>query len=743
MSGCLKKKKKFFNILLYALLIGFFSINNIAYSQMSDINFDMNPDLNPYNNNYYQQYTDESDVYYKHGLDFFNSNQYSKAIDSFEKALNIAPEKANTRVNLAAAYINRGTYFYSKLKDIDKASNDYRNAIYILKYDSNIPNSNIGAENLGIAKINLDNLFKDAKISTTKSFRLKTAKELRGQGKFREALVEFYESLEGNRNDVVVYIAIADISSILKNDKNAVKYYQKAIIYNQNNVELHLKLATAMHNSGDIDNAIKEYNIALNIAKKEDKIEVLQHLEDVWTKKLQENPQNASAHMNLAVVLQKKGDFEGALKEYQFAEAINPSDISTRLNIGTLYQANKNYNVALKAYDTVLQVEPDNISAHYYKGTVLRDIGQLDDAIKEFQYVLNKNPDNINAKEALFETIKQFPDGQEATDIFKTFAENNPTDAFAQYKYAYRLHSLKRTTEALEYYRKTIALDPKFTDSYLNIAVIYKEKNQLSNAISILQTGLKAVPQNKKLKEMLASISSEKAMNKYQNALKKYNQGKYDEAIKEYLNIIQISEPDADLYINLGVAYQAAKKYNDATNAYIKATKIESNNSTAFYYMGTAYSAQNKNQEAANAYKKALALDPENNDIKQALANANKTVRDNTLQKGINEYNKGKYNEALLTFNTLSMKDSNNGYVYYYRGMVYDALKKFQLAIADYKLAVRYSSELTYAYYAVAVDYDTLKNYTEAKKWYRFFIEKSGNTSDQYVKYAKDRIKQI
>ena len=75
--------------------------------------------------------------------------------------------------------------------------------------------------------------------------------------------------------------------------------------------------------------------------------------------------------------------------------------------------------------------------------------------------------------------------------------------------------------------------------------------------------------------------------------------------------------------------------------------------------------------------------------------------------------------------------------------MVYDALKKYQLAIADYKLAVKYKPDMSYAYYAIAVDYDTLKNYPEAKKWYNFFVGTSRDKTDQYVKYAKDRIKQI
>ena len=725
-------------IILSAIFIAFLSINNTAYSQMSEINFPLNPDANVY-----KQYTDESDVYYKNGLDFLNSNQYTKAIDAFEKALNLTPDRSETRINLAAAYINRGTYFYSQLKDFEKAASDYRNSIYILKYDNNIPNSDVATENLGIAKADLDNLLKAVQISTAKSSRLKMARELRGQGKFRDALVEFYESLEGNQTDFPVYIAIGDISSVLQNEKNAVKYYQKAVAYNANNTDLHLKLARSLNNSGDNENAIKEYDIALKTAKKENQIEVLQDMENLWVQKLRENPQDASAHMNLGVILQKKGDFEGALKEYQFSEAINPNDITTRLNIGTLFQAKKEYTTAINAYDTILQVNPENLLAHYYKGTALRDIGQLDDAVKEFQFVLSRDSSNANAKEALFDTIKKFPNDQDVSAIFKTFADNNPTDAFAQYKYGFHLHSLKRLDEALEYYKKTIALDPKFVDAYLNMAVIYKEKNQPSDAVSALQCGLKLAPKNQKLKDLLASLTSETVTTRYQNALKKHNQKKYDEAIKEYLSIIQISEPDADLYVNLGAAYQASKKLNEAANAYIKATQIDSKNSTAFYYLGTVYSAQGKNQDASKAYQKALVLDPANDDIRQALTSSNQALKDGALQKGINEYNKVKYTEALLTFNTLSMKDQNNGNIYYYRGMVYDALKKYQLAIADYKLAVKYKPDLSYAYYAIAVDYDTLKNYPEAKKWYNFFVGTSRDKTDQYVKYAKDRIKQI
>jgi tetratricopeptide (TPR) repeat protein len=698
--------------------------------------------------NSYEKYADESDVYYKHGMNFLTSKKYNEAVSSLEKALEAAPDRNITRINLSVAYINRGQELISKFKDNARAANDFRNAIYLLKHDVQMPTSDITiTENLGIAKSNLDIALKNNNISTTKGSRLRIAKELRGQGKFREALVEYYESLEGNQTDFPVYSAIGDMYAALQNDRKAVKVFQKALTYSPNNTELHLKLANSLYGIGDTPYAIKEYNLALASCSPEEKPEVLKTLENIWVEKLSQNSQDAVAHTNLGVVLQQQGDFDGAINEYRIAEALTVDDLAARLNIrlnmGTLYQSKKDYITAINAYDSILQMDPEHTKARFYKGQSLKESGDLDGAAKEFQYLINKNPNNATAKEELFDTIRRYPNTEEVAGIFKSFAENNPTDPLAQFQYALNLHTNKIYDEALVYYKKSLALDPKFTEAYLNIANIYKEKNQVSTAISTLENGLKILPKNQKLTALLNTLKSENIDIRYQNALQKHKHGKYADAINEYLSIMQVSEPDSDLYLNLGAAYQAAKKLPEAVNAYKKAIQLNSKNSTAYYYLGTVYSAQNKNAEAVANYKKALTLDPNNNEIKLALKDAQENLSNAALQKGINEYNKAQYPQALLTFNTLAIKDPNNAYVFYYRAMVYDAMKKYQLAIADYKVAQRLYPDLTDVYYAIAVDYDTLKNYTEAKKWYTVFINKSTNKNDQYVQYAKNRIRKI
>lgn len=691
----------------------------------------------------YTQYLDESDVYYKKGMELYERNEYSKAINMLEKALELTPDRIKTRTNLAVAYINRGTYFFNQEKDFDKAANDYRNAIYYLKHDGYNLSTRLAEENLEIARTNLNNVLKRVGVENDKYSRLRLAKALRGQGKFKEAIVDYIEVLKYKPEKPDPYEAVGDIYKVLQKPEQAADFYRKALSKDKKDAGIHFKFAKILQDIGKNDLAIREFNIALNIGEDDKKDEILKELENIWVEKIKENPRDASAHMNLGVVLQKKGDYENALKEYKIAESINPNDVTTRLNLGTLYQAKKKYKTAIRAYDTILQVKPDHALTHYYKGTVLRDSGRLEEAIKEFQYVLRLKPENKKAKEALFETVLLFTNPGDKIRILETFARNNPKDAVAQFKYAYFLHSIDRFEEAMEYYHRTLRADSKYTDAYLNIANIYKQRDQIPLAVSALEKGLKEMPENKQIDDMIALIKSEVATIRYQYAIELHTKGDYEKAIKEYKNIIQISEPDSDLYVNLGAAYQAMDNNENAISAYKNAININDSNATAYYYLGTAYFGQKNYEKALKSYQKALAINPEDKNIKEAIESSKKVMTDNILEKSISEYNQGNYKEALLTLNTALITSSENADIYYHRGMVYDAMEKYPLAISDYKLAVKYNPGLDIAYYALAVDYDILKNYSEAKKWYEKFINEADNHNDEYVKYSKQRISQL
>ncbi len=72
--------------------------------------------------------------YYNAGQQDLSQYQYSSAISEFKKALRINYLDNSARVGLVNAYLARGTYSANKDKNWDSAANDYRAALFYLKY---------------------------------------------------------------------------------------------------------------------------------------------------------------------------------------------------------------------------------------------------------------------------------------------------------------------------------------------------------------------------------------------------------------------------------------------------------------------------------------------------------------------------------------------------------------------------------------------------------------------------------
>jgi len=674
--------------------------------------------------------------YKQQSLTAINSN-----IDSYEVALKQNSSDQAVRINLAAAYIDRGNYNFNRSINLSGAANDYRKAIYYLKYDENSPVEGLLGQNLNIAVSNLKQVLTRQKIVTDPKSRLKVAKSLRGQGNFREAVVEFNEALANDSSKVESYEALGDIMRLLGKNDRSVEYFTNAIALDSQNSTLHLKLARALTNTDNLDSAVKEYNLALEYG--ENNAEIIPALENIWTSKIQENPQDAVAHMNLGVVLQKKGDFNGALAQYKASELIDPTSVNLRLNLGTLFQAQGNLDMAIKAYDSILQTYPNHAMTHFYRGTALRQLGNNKDAVTEFLTVLNLDPKYTPARKAIFDTAKKSSNADERLAILNDFARLNPSDALAQYNLAFEFHSKKQTDNALAYYQKAISIDPKLVDAYLNIASIYKEKSQYAEATATLQNALKVNPDDKKLKKMIAEINDDSTSAVYQQALDKYNKQDYAGAIQDYQKIIASGNTSPDVYLNLGSAYQAANKYDEAINSYSKALAVDEKNADALFYMGTAYYSKQNYGKALEYYQKALTINPDNKELISSINDAKVANAQIKLEKGLKEYNSKNYTKALQLFNDVIKTDPGNGYAYYYRGMVYDAFKNYKLAIEDYLKAVDKSQDLNVAYYSLAIDYDMLQNKALAKNAYEKFIKSSKNPNDEYVKYAKQRVKSL
>ena len=93
---------------------------------------------------------------------------------------------------------------------------------------------------------------------------------------------------------------------------------------------------------------------------------------------------------------------------------------------------------------------------------------------------------------------------------------------------------------------------------------------------------------------------------------------RFDEAIKNFRQAIQINPNSAAALDNLGFALAAKGRFDEAIENYRKAIQANSNRTETFFHLGMALGQLGRTREAVAQYREALRLNP---DLAGALNN--------------------------------------------------------------------------------------------------------------------------
>ena len=670
--------------------------------------------------------------HYNAAQEFLAQNQYSSAIAEFKKALRINYLDNSVRIGLINSYLARASYFANQEKNFDKAANDFRSALFYLKiYPQNEQDIQNSVGMISSAVSNLSQCLKVTGFDTTSSNRYKKAEELRASANFSAAGYEFFKAAENNKFMSDANAQVGDMLKLLGNEQRSIDFYKKALELNPTDSTLRMKYARTLDKFGEYDAAVSQYNEALANSKGD--MEVLYALERIYLKKLAQTPSDAELNANIGAIKQAQGDFESALNYYGKAEKLNPDNITTRINVGTLYQQKKDFRRAIEAYDSVLTLYPNNDQALFYKAQAIAEMGDKQGALNLYRQALAVNPSNAGAKNAINEIIKETMSPAE----YVAYITQHGT-AEELYDYAYTLHKSNKIEDAITAYKSVITKEPSKIDAYVNLAICYASKDNYDDAISVLNGAKAKFPANNLVLTTLKDVQKDCDSSKFALASASFDKKDYKRAIQEYLSINPATE---NSMLGVAASYQGLDDYDNAINYYKKAQQINPKNSEIPYYIGYLYSEQKKWSEAEKYLKNAIELNPQS-EAKNLLSYVIKNTNMDVLNKGIDFFEQKDYNSALQKFNEVLKQESDNAFAYYYRGLTYDEQKQTKLAISDYLNVLKYSSEFPIANYMVAVDYDNIENYKEAYKYFQLFVQKY-TTDDEYLKYAKSRMEEL
>jgi tetratricopeptide (TPR) repeat protein len=124
-----------------------------------------------------------------------------------------------------------------------------------------------------------------------------------------------------------------------------------------------------------------------------------------------------------------------AFKQNLEAATLNPADASAHYNLGLIHQQRGELDAARERFERAVQIDAEEIDAHYQLGRIARQQKRLTDAIRHFEQVVSRNTSHAQHEiwrevGATYVAANQFGD---AIDALRNFLEQRPSDPEALY----------------------------------------------------------------------------------------------------------------------------------------------------------------------------------------------------------------------------------------------------------------------------------------------------------------------
>ena len=184
-----------------------------------------------------------------------------------------------------------------------------------------------------------------------------------------------------------------------------------------------------------------------------------------------EKPKKDEAHAQL-VKLQRADDAKTAAAEYEAVLRINPRSATAHNDLARLLQSQGRLDESVQHYSAALQYDSSLAQAHNNLGIVYLQKGRLADGTAQLREALRLNPGNLETDYNLALALIQQQQWKEASDRLRRLAPAQPDNADAQYQYGLALTRQGKRREAMSQFAKALLLTPDFPDALNALAWI-------------------------------------------------------------------------------------------------------------------------------------------------------------------------------------------------------------------------------------------------------------------------------
>ncbi|MBD1829976.1 tetratricopeptide repeat protein [Microcoleus vaginatus GB1-A2] len=270
-------------------------------------------------------------------------------------------------------------------------------------------------------------------------------------------------------------------------------------------------------NKGDYQGAIQEFNQAIQL-----------------------NPNYGDAYNNRAAARYKLGDNQGTLKDISQFIRINPNYAQGYMSRAILRSKLGDEQGASEDRNKALRVNPSNAKDYVSRAIVRSYLGDKQGAIADLSEALRINPNDseIYNQRAAFRL--ELGDKQGALADISEALRINPNNASAYYGRGTVRSLLKDNQGALADYNEALRIDPKFAFAYKSRGFTRHDLGDNQGAISDLNEALRIDPND--------------ALTYHIRGSARYKLGDKQGAITDFNQVLRIDPNDAGAYFRRGEA---------------------------------------------------------------------------------------------------------------------------------------------------------------------------------------------
>jgi Flp pilus assembly protein TadD len=193
---------------------------------------------------------------------------------------------------------------------------------------------------------------------------------------------------------------------------------------------------------------------------------------------------------------------------------------------------------------------------------------------------------------------------EEAIPPLQKVIADQPDFAYAHFQLAYVYTALKKTDEARAEYSRTIAIDPKMSEAYLNLGMLLLDKQENAAAVAPLRKAVELLPSQSRPRYLLA-VAQDRS-------------GDQAGAAESFEALIHLDPNDLTAIDYLAWGALRKGKYEEAEGRFRHALEVQPNATEARKGLAQSLDAQKK-PEAAIAYREYLELAPNDSEVRARL----------------------------------------------------------------------------------------------------------------------------